>query len=89
MSFMRVVITCQPVYKTHIPAISIPQSSTIRRDAVLKEPHTTQKIFLSSAAVDIANFNDYRPSWANSVLRLRVGLISIHWSDQRAMRNSG
>ena len=78
MSFIRVFMTCQPVYKTNIPAISIPQSSTIRRDAVLEELQTTVKILPYLATVDIANFNDYRPSCANSVLRLRIGLISIH-----------
>ena len=89
MSFIRVVMTCQPVYKTHVSAISIPRSSAIRRDAVLKELQTTVKTLPYLATVDIANFNDYRPSCANSVLRLRIGLVSIHWSDQRAMRNSG
>lgn len=89
MSFMRVVITCQPVYKTHVSAIFIPRSSTIRRGAVLKELQTTVKILPYLAAVDIANFTDYRPSCASSVLHLRIGSVSIHWSDQRAMGNSG
>ena len=91
MSFIRVVITCQPVYKTHFSAISIPDprpSGTMPSEGTADDAKVCA-LQLCSAAVDIANFNDYRPSCASSVLRLRIGLVSIHWSDQRAMRNSG
>ena len=47
MSFIRVVMTCQPVYKTHISAIFIPDPRPSWRDVVLKEPHDDVKVFLA------------------------------------------
>jgi len=61
MSFIRVVMTCQPVYKTHVFAISIPGP----RPSGKCRPEGTDddvKVVLCAAFVDIANFNDYRPS---------------------------
>ena len=66
MSFIRVVITFQPVYKTHISAISIPDprpSGTISSEGTDDEVEVLQW----AESVDIVNFNDYRPSNTSSL----------------------
>src|ERR1017187_8414498 len=85
-SFIRVVITCQPVSNhtfLQFPSPILDHQARRRHEGTADDVKTLP----CSAAVDIANFNDYRPSCASSVLRLRIGLVSILWSDQRAMRN--